>query len=96
MFCPIVGLIYFSSNPEGLNFHHCVLNNAPSNELCERAEVSRAMALQQEDSKLSMNSGLIKGYYQARKQTEDVAETQNLFLNQFKIIALGIDREEMF
>lgn len=75
MFCPIVGLVYFSSNLwEGLNFHHCVLNNAPSNELCE-AEVSRAMAIQQEDSKLSMNSGLIKGYYQARKQTEDVAET---------------------
>lgn len=46
MFCPIVGLVYFSSNPlGGTYFHHCVLNNAPSNELCERAEVSRAMAI---------------------------------------------------
>ena len=46
MFCPIVGLAYFSSNPLGGTYsHHCVLNNAPSNELCERAGVSRAMAI---------------------------------------------------
>ena len=46
MFCPIVGLVYFSSNPLGGTYsHHYVLNNAPSNELCERAEVSRAMAI---------------------------------------------------
>lgn len=43
---PISGLVYFSSNPLGsTNFHHCVLNCATSNELCENAEVSGAMAI---------------------------------------------------
>lgn len=46
MFCPVVGLVYFSSNPlGGTYFHHCVLNSVPANELCERAEVSWAMAI---------------------------------------------------
>lgn len=42
----ILGLVYFSSDPSGgTNFHHCALNCAISNELCENAEVSGAMAI---------------------------------------------------
>ena len=39
-------MVYFGSDPLGsTNFHHCVLNCATSNELCENAEVSGAMAI---------------------------------------------------
>ena len=46
MFCPVVELVYFSSNPlGGTYFHPCVLNSVPAHEPCERAEVSQAMAI---------------------------------------------------